>query len=175
MQTRAEIKLNPLRYYLSPEARKRLKWMYIIHYECDSNIKQAAHRIGVSRPWLSQMHTKWEHNSRNPRALEPESRTPHHTDKRRRIKRSTEDTIVAIRKQYKTWGKDKITGYLQHQRNITVSPSTVNRYLRKHKLINLKLSHKNQTAWRNNMTHKTNQIQNTSTPGNQRLQTRGVN
>jgi len=38
MQTQAEIKLNRLRRYLSPEAKKRLKWMYIVRYECDNNI-----------------------------------------------------------------------------------------------------------------------------------------
>ena len=52
-QTIAENLLNKKKYYLSLEAKKRLKWMYIIHYECDGNITQAARKIGVSRQWLS--------------------------------------------------------------------------------------------------------------------------
>ena len=55
MQTKAERKLNPLRYYLSDSAKKRLRWMYIIYYECDNNISQAANKIGISREWLSKI------------------------------------------------------------------------------------------------------------------------
>ena len=60
MQTQAEIKLNPL--------------MYIVKYECDNNISQAANRIGISRPWLSQVHGHWKNHHEDPRSLEPESR-----------------------------------------------------------------------------------------------------
>lgn len=149
MQTQAQNKLNPLRYYLSAEARKRLKWMYIIKFECEGNISQAANKIGISRTWLSQIHGKWKKSHENPRSLEPESRAPHHTEKRKRINKSIENQIVAIRKKYKTWGKDKIAGCLKNQRETDVGSSTVNRYLHKHKLINIKLSNKNKIAWKN--------------------------
>jgi len=149
MQTKVEVKLNPLRYYLSSEAKKRLKWMYVVKYECDGKISVAAKKIGVSRPWLSQIHSLWISGKEDPRCLEPESRAPHNTDCRTMIDPEIQDKIVEIRKKYKTWGKEKIAGCLENQYQLKVGASTVNRYLHKNKLINLKLSDKNKTAWRN--------------------------
>jgi transposase InsO family protein len=149
MQTKAEVKLNPLKYLLSPEAKKRLKWMYIIKYECNGKISVAAKKVGVSRSWLSQIHTFWITNHEDPRSLEPESKAPHNTDKRATIDQEIQDKIVEIRKKYQTWGKEKIAGCLDNQYQLKVGASTVNRYLHKNKLINLKLSDKNKTAWRN--------------------------
>ena len=57
MQSKAENKLNPLKYPLSGDAKKRLKWMYIIHFECGGKIAGAARKIGVSRQWLSKIHS----------------------------------------------------------------------------------------------------------------------
>jgi len=149
MQTIAENKLNPLRCYLSPEAKKRLKWIYIVKYECAGNISLAAKKIGVSRTWLSQIHGVWKNSHEDPRSLEPESRAPLHTDNRQRISQDIQDKIVAIRQRYHTWGKDKIAGCLKNQHQTTVGSSTVNRYLHKNKLIDIKLSNKNKIAWRN--------------------------
>lgn len=149
MQTIAENKLNPLRYYLSPEVKRRLKWMYAVRYECNNNITLAAKKIGVSRTWLSQVHKMWKNSCEDPRSLEPESRAPLNTNNRKRIDQSIQDKIVLIRKKYHTWGKDKIAGCLKNQHQIKVGSSTVNRYLRKNKLINIKLSNKNRTAWQN--------------------------
>ena len=59
MQSKTENEFNPQRYHLSDEARKRLKWMYVIEFECDNNISQSAKKIGVSRQWLSKIHNSW--------------------------------------------------------------------------------------------------------------------
>lgn len=147
MQTVAENKLNPLRYHLSREARKRLKWMYVIHYECGGKIKRAASRIGVSRTWLSQVHGKWETADRDPRSLEPESRAPHDTSNRNRIGDDKKEKILEIREKYPTWGKDKIAAKLRNKYKLKVGESTVNRYLRKNGLINVKISDKNKLSW----------------------------
>lgn len=149
MQTIAENKLNPLRYCLSSEAKKRIKWMYVIKHECDHNITLAAKRIGVSRTWLSQIHGTWKNSYEDPRSLEPESRAPLNTNNRKRIDQNIQDKIISIRNKYHTWGKDKIAGCLKNQHQTKVGSSTVNRYLHKNKLINLKLSNKNKAAWRN--------------------------
>ncbi len=149
MQTLAEAKLNPLRHRLSAAAKKRLRWMYIIHYGCQSNVALAAKKIGVSRTWLSLIHSQWERNNRDPLTLEPESRAPHQTINRQRIPKAVEDKIIETRKEYQTWGKEKITARLKNRFEIEVGASTVNRYLHKHGLINLRLSHKNKIAWRN--------------------------
>jgi transposase InsO family protein len=148
MRTQAEVKLNPLRCYLSPEAKKRLKWMYLVKYECDSNITQAAKRIGISRVWLSQIHGRWKNSREDPRSLEPESRAPHDTTDRQRVSRKTEDKIVELRKKYRPWGKDKLSVILKRDCQLQAGASTVNRYLHKHHLIDPKLSEKNKLAWR---------------------------
>jgi len=147
MQTQAEVKLNPLRYYLSPEAKKRLKWMYVVTHECNNNISQAANRIGVSRTWLSQVHGRWKNHGEDPRSLEPESKAPHNTDNRQRVSQKTEDKIVELRKKYRPWGKDKLSVILKRDYHLLAGASTVNRYLHKHHLIDPKLSEKNKLAW----------------------------
>jgi len=147
MQTQAEIKLNRLRRYLSPEAKKRLKWMYVVRYECDNNITQAANRLGISRTWLSQVHGRWKNNHENPRSLEPDSRAPRDASNRKRINKKTEHKIVEIRKKYRPWGKDKLSVILKRDYQIIVGASTVNRYLHKHNLVDPKLSEKNKQAW----------------------------
>ncbi len=49
MQNKAERELNPRKYPLSKETKKRLKWIYIIHFEYHGNIAKAARKIGISR------------------------------------------------------------------------------------------------------------------------------
>jgi len=148
-QTIAENLLNKKKYYLSLEAKKRLKWMYIIHYECDGNITQAARKIGVSRQWLSAINSNWENHQQNPRSLEPESRAPNDTSNRKRISKETEKQIVATRKKYPCWGQEKIKTLMERDHEMEVGSTTVNRYLHKHNLINIKLSNKNKLAWKN--------------------------
>lgn len=148
MQTQAEIKLNPWRYYLSPEAKKRLKWMYILKREGDGNVSLAANKLGISRTWLSQVHNHWKKNHEDPRSLEPESRAPHDTSHRQRIDKKVENKIIEIRKKYQPWGKDKLAVILKRDYQLTAGASTVNRCLHKHNLIDPKLSEKNKLAWR---------------------------
>lgn len=147
MQTIAEKKLNPLKYYLSAEAKKRLKWMYVTRYECDGNISLASKKIGVSRTWLSQIHGIWKNSHEDPRSLEPESRAPHNTVNRLRISKETESKIVELRNEYQPWGKDKLSVMLKRDYGLKAGATTVNRYLHKHDLIDPKLSEKNKKAW----------------------------
>lgn len=148
MQRIAENILNPHRYHLSREARKRLGWMYVILYECQGNTAKAARKIGISRVWLSLLKNKWEFHRRDPRFLEPESRAPKDTSNRERISENAEEKIIEIRKKY-GWGKDKLERVLERDHKIKVGASTINRYLWKNNLINIKLSRKNQLAWKN--------------------------
>lgn len=154
MQTIIENVLNPLRYHLSDETKKRLRWMYIVKYECGGNISQAANKINISRPWLSQIHSHWQEYKCDPRSLEPESRAPHDTSRRKRISKKAENKIIAIRKKYKTWGKDKIARTLEREFEIKIGSTTVNRYLAKHELIDVKLSNKNKLAHQNKIAQK---------------------
>lgn len=147
MQNKAESRLNPRGYKLSDEAKKRLRWMYIIEFECDGNISRAAKKIGISRPWLSQIYSKWI-KDRDPLALEPKSRAPNNTDNRKRIGQEIENKIIEVRKEYH-WGKDKLATILDRDHNTKVGASTVNRYLDKHGLLDIKISNRIKTAYKN--------------------------
>lgn len=146
MQTKAENLLNPCRFYLSAEAKRRLRWMYLLYGEEEGNVTRASKKIGLSRQWLSKLKSAFEHHHKDPRSLEPESKAPHHTNKRQRIPREAEEKILAIRDEY-SWGKMPISKVLFRDYNLNASPSTVNRYLHKHLRIDPKLSERNNKAW----------------------------
>lgn len=150
MQNIAQIKLNPLKHPLSDEAKKRLKWMYIIHFECHGKIAKASRKIGISRTWLSIIHSAWEKSAKDPRSLEPKSKAPQNTDKRKRIDKNIENKIIEVRKEYH-WGKDKLATILKRDHNISVGASTINRYLDKHGLLDIKISNRIKTAHKNKM------------------------
>lgn len=163
MQAKIENLFNPNRYHLSDEARRRMKWMYVIKYECQGNISKAANKIGLSRQWLSRVHSQWRKTHEDVRSLEPSSRAPLHAGKRKRISKTAEDKIVWVRNKYH-WGKDKIAAVLKRDYGIKIGATTVNRYLRKHKLINVKLSHKNSLAWARKKSGQVEQLQKTRPP-----------
>jgi hypothetical protein len=148
MQKIAEIKLNPLKHPLSDEAKKRLKWMYIIHFECGGKISKAARKIGISRTWLSIIHSTWNKSDKDPRSLEPKSKAPQNTDTRKRIDKNIENKIIEVRKEYH-WGKDKLTTVLERDHGMLVGSTTVNRYLDKHGLLDIKISNRIKMAHKN--------------------------
>ena len=163
MQAKVENLFNPKRYRLSDQAQKRLKWMYIIKYECGENITQAANKINISRQWLSAIHSKWEKTKGDPRQLEPRSRAPANTDKRKKIPKKVEGKIIEVRNKYH-WGKDKIAVVLKRDYGIDVGATTVNRYLRKNNLINVRLSNKNRLAWARRKAGQVEQLQKVRPP-----------
>lgn len=148
MQSKANKKLNPLKHPLSDEAKKRLKWIYIIHFECNKNVSRAARRIGISRTWLSQINSKWLKADKDPCSLEPVSKTPLNTDKRKKIDKKIEDKIIWARKEYH-WGKDKLETVLKRDHGMKVGASTINRYLDKHGLLDVKISKRIKSAHKN--------------------------
>ena len=146
MQSRAERMLNPKKYYLSEDAKKRLRWLYVLYYEQENNITKTANNIGISRQWLSNVKKIFEYNNRDPRSLEPQSRAPNNTSNRKnKIAKYKEDLIIKTRRDY-GWGKDKITAYLDNELKIKINHNTVNKYLHEHKLISPKISLKNSQA-----------------------------
>lgn len=148
MTTATEKQLNPNKHHLSTEAKKRLKWMYLIYYEEDGNVTCAANKIGISREWLSKLKSVFEKSSKDPRSLEPKSKAPHSTENRNRISKETEEKIIEVRDRYfNSWGKEKISKVLERDCQIKIHPNTVNKYLHKHNRINPKISLKNQKAY----------------------------
>ena len=149
MITKAEKELNPFNYQLSFEAKKRLRWLYILYYEQDSNVTKTAKKVGISRPWLSHLKSVFEGNGKDPRKLEPESKAPHYRNNRNRISKDVENKILKIRDDSKNiWGKVKIAIALKRDYQIEINPNTVNKYLHKNKRISVKISLKNSKAWK---------------------------
>lgn len=153
MQTKAESKLNPFKHPLTNEAKKRLKWMYVIYFECDKNVSEASRKIGISRTWLSQIHSKWIKSGKDPSSLEPELKAPKNTDNRKGISKEIENKIIKVRKEYH-WGKDKLETILNRDYGINVGASTVNRYLGKHGLLDFKISNRIKIAHKNKIEQK---------------------
>ncbi len=50
MQALAEKLLNPNNYHLSQEAKKRLRWLYILYHDQKGNVSASARKVGISRP-----------------------------------------------------------------------------------------------------------------------------
>ena len=148
MQTLAEKGLNPNHYHLSSEAKKRLRWLYLVYYEERGNVSRASRKIGISRQWLSHLKQIFEYNNKDPRSLEPKSKAPHNTLNRQRIPEEIEEIIIKIRDEsLNSWGKEKISVALKRDYGIKVHPNTVNKYLHKHKRISPKISLKNIKAF----------------------------
>lgn len=146
MQITAEKLLNQYNYHLSSEAKKRLRWLYILYYDQQCNVTKTANKVGVSRQWLSYLKSIFENSGKDPRSLEPESKAPRNTASRKRIFKDVENKIIAVRDDY-GWGKEKLSGFLDTEYGIIVNPNTVNKYLHKHKRICPKISLKNVKAW----------------------------
>lgn len=150
MQNLAEKRYNPHNYHLSQEAKKRLRWMYVLYHKECGNVSKTAHKVGLSRQWLSHLKQVFEQSRYDPRSLEPESKAPRSTDDRNRIFKDTENLIIRIRDEsLGAWGKEKISVVLKRDYGLKVSPNTVNSYLHKHQRISPKISLKNSTAMEN--------------------------
>jgi len=91
MMTSAERKLNPLGYHISLEAKKRLRWLYVLYHEQNGRVTQASYQLGLSREWLSKIKNKFENGGHNPRKLEPQSRSPHDVSHRKRISKEIDN------------------------------------------------------------------------------------
>ena len=151
MHTKYEQSLNPKRYKLSPEALKKLKWMYELEQKHNYNITVCSRKLHITREWLTKIYSRFKFNDRDPRCLENKSRAPRNTSDRKKTSQDSIDKIVQLRlnKKYSTWGKEKLARLMWTQYQIKISPCTVNRYLAKAKLLNVRISQKNKLAFKN--------------------------
>jgi len=148
MKSLAEKRLNPHNHHLSQEAKKRLTWLYVLYCDQRGNVSATARKTGVSRQWISHLKQVFEHNHKDPRCLEPESRAPDDCANRVRIPEETEQLIIKIRDDsLNVWGKEKIAYVMRRDYGIKVNHNTVNKYLHKHKRIDPKISLKNEKAF----------------------------
>ena len=151
MHTKYELVLNPKRYKLSQEALKKLKWIHELEQKHNGNITACSRKLHITREWLTKIYGRFQSNDRDPRRLENKSRSPHDTSNRKRTSQDITDKIIQLRlnKQYSTWGKEKLARLMWTQHQIKISPCTINRYLAKAKLLNVRLSQKNRLAFKN--------------------------
>lgn len=148
MQSLAETRLNLNNYHLSQDAKKRLRWLYLLYCDQGGNVSSAAKKAGISRMWMSHLKQIFERSNKDPRCLEPQSRAPDNTENRNRISKEAEKLIIKIRDDsLNCWGKEKISWVLERDYKIKVNHNTINKYLHKHKRINPKISLKNSKAF----------------------------
>src|SRR3989339_868201 len=98
--------------------------------------------------WMSHLKQTFEHNNKDLRCLEPESKAPKNTGNRITISKKIENLILRIGDDsLNVWGKKKISETLRIEHKISVSPNTVNKYLHKRKRICPKLSLKKKNTF----------------------------
>jgi len=159
MQSLSEIRLNPHNHHLSPEAKKRLVWLNILYYDHGGNVSVASQRAGISRQWMSHLKQLFEFHNKDPRSLEPASRSPRNCSQRNKIPQATENLIIQIRDDsLNVWGKEKIAYVLRRDYGIKVNHNTINKYLHKHKRICPKISLKNEKAFQNKKLRETENL-----------------
>ena len=151
MHTKYEQSLNPKRYKLSAETLKKLKWIYELEHKHDGNITACSRKLHITREWLNKVYARFKGHDRDPRCLENKSRAPIHTNNRKRISPDAVDKIIGLRRKYPAWGKEKIARLMWTEHKIKVGYNTVNRYLSKAKLLNVRLSQKNKLAFKNKL------------------------
>lgn len=151
MHTKYEQFLNPKRYKLSPEALKKLKWIYELEHKHNGNITACSRKLHVTREWLTKIYGRFKGHGRDPRWLENKSRAPRHTLNRKRISQDAVDKIIRLRQTYPAWGKEKIARLMWTKHKIKVGHNTINRYLAEAKLLNVRLSQKNKLAFKNKL------------------------
>jgi len=109
---------------LSKAARQRLQWM-LFYYFNGRNVARTCRHFGISRQTFYRW--KWRFDRHDLTTLEEHSHRP------RRVRQPTwtvelAERVLALRKQYPRWGKDKLVVLLQRE-NRVVSTSMVGRIL----------------------------------------------
>lgn len=115
---------------LTKEAKKRLKW--IQHYQDTKNISKTCRYFGISRTTFYKWFERYKKDGLE--GLLDRPKTPKNTRKPT-IRNQYREQIIKVRKQNPTWSKEKISAYLQEEKNIKVSPSTVYKVLKEEGLI----------------------------------------
>jgi putative transposase len=110
---------------ISSTAAARLKWMD--HYSQHGNVRLTCRHFDIS----PQTFYRWKRrfDPYDLATLEDESHRPHHVRKPQ-TQPAVEDRILALRRTYPRWGKDKLA-VLLHREDIHASASTVGRVMKR--------------------------------------------
>jgi len=115
---------------ISPEAKRRLKWLdwYQAH---GSNARLTCRHFGLSPDTFYRWKRRFKPGCL--RTLESQSRRPKKF-RRSLIPQSTIDLIVALRKEAMGMSKYKLNEILKRDRQVSLSPSSINRILKRYGL-----------------------------------------
>ena len=121
-------KIKPVK--LSREVKVRLKW--IEHYQKTRNISKTCRHYGISRTRFYKWYKRYQREGIE--GLYDRPRTPKNKRKPT-VRNKYQQIIIKVRKKHPTWSKEKIAKYLEVEKEIKVSPSTVYRVLKQTNLI----------------------------------------
>jgi len=114
---------------LSPEARKRLRWLD--YYRRCGNVLQTCRYFGIAPKTFYVW--KRRYNPHQLESLEAHSRCPHRT-RQWQVSREQEFRIIALRKQHLRYGKEKLKRLYQQLHNEPISSWKIQRVIMKHNL-----------------------------------------
>lgn len=114
---------------LSQEAKKRLKWMDYYH-QCQ-NVSKTCRYFGISRKTFYYWQKRY--NPYYLQSLEERSRRPKNT-RTWEVRRSEELRILALRRKYIRYGKEKLKRLYQEAYDQPISSWKVQRVIEKHNL-----------------------------------------
>ncbi len=121
-------KIKPIK--LPREVKLRLKW--IQHYQKTRNISKTCRYYGISRTTFYKWYKRYQKEGIE--GLYDRPRTPKNKRKPT-VRNKYQQIIIKVRKKHPTWSKEKIAKYLEVEKGIKVSPSTVYRVLKQTNLI----------------------------------------
>ena len=121
-------KIKPIK--LPREVKVRLRW--IEHYQKTKNISKTCRYYGISRTTFYKWYKRYKKEGIE--GLYDKPKTPKNKRKPT-VRNKYQQIIIKVRKKHSTWSKEKIARYLEIEKGIKVSPSTVYRVLKQTKLI----------------------------------------
>lgn len=114
---------------LTPEARRRLKWMD--HYRKSGNAAQTCRYFGISRKTFYQWQKRYD--PWRLESLKEKSRRPRRT-RQWQVSREEELQVIALRKDHLRYGKEKLKVLYLRQYGGIISSWKIQRVIEKHKL-----------------------------------------
>jgi transposase InsO family protein len=115
---------------LPRKVKVRLKW--IQHYKKTQNVSKTCRYFGISRTTFYKWYERYKKEGLE--GLYDKPKTPKNKRKPT-VRNKYKQIIIKIRKKYPTWSKEKIAKYLEVEKGIKISPSTVYRLLKQTNLI----------------------------------------
>lgn len=116
---------------LSKDAQVRLEWMIFYHTKAKRNGALVCRHFGIHRNTFGKWLKAFDRN--NLRSLESDSCRPHRMRQRQAVP-SCDERLIALRKQYPSWGKMKLKTLYERQYGDPISSWYVQRVIETYQL-----------------------------------------